>query len=74
MDNVQIFIRRNKHQLGYIMDEASRVWIETDPIGAFTVGECNAVVTKYGKYHELLEKIELLESIIKDITSNSYRI
>mgnify|MGYP000953362147 CR=1 FL=1 len=65
MDLVQQFISLNSHQLGYIMKEASRVWTERDPIGAFTVGECNAIVQKYGQYHELLEKIEELEAVLR---------
>ena len=65
MNTIQKFIRENTHQLGYIMNEASRVWIESDSIGALTVGECNAVVQKYGQYHELLEKIEELETVLR---------
>lgn len=55
MDSVQKFITENQHQLGYIMSEASRRWIENDQIGAFTVGECNLIVKKNGQYHEVLE-------------------
>lgn len=67
MDEVQRFIANNHHQLGYIMGEASRQWIQKDPIGAFTVGDCNFVVEKHGQYHELLEKIERYEKALKEI-------
>lgn len=56
MDEVQSFIARNQHQLGYIMQEASRQWIKNDSVGALTVGDCNGVIKKYGEYHVLLEK------------------
>lgn len=44
MDRVQKFIEENQHQLGYIMDEASRRWIKNDPVGAFVIGGCKATV------------------------------
>lgn len=75
MDSVQLFIRNNQYQLGYIMSEASRVWIENDPVGALTVGDCNFVVEKYGKYHELLEQLQKWENyanIIKN-SIDSYK-
>lgn len=65
MDSVQQFIQDNIHQLGYIMGEASRVWIERDPIGALTVGHCNFVVQHNGDYETLLKKIEELEFSLK---------
>lgn len=61
MDEIQWFIANNQHQFGYIMHEASRQWIAKDPVGALTVGDCNIVVRRHGQYHELLEKIEMLE-------------
>lgn len=67
MDAVQRFISENQHQFGYIMQEASRQWIAKDPVGAFTVGECNVVVQKHGQYHELLEKAERLERALDRI-------
>ena len=69
MDEVQRFIANNHHQLGYIMQEASRQWIQKDPVGAFTVGDCNFVVTKHGQYHELLDKVERYEKIIHAIAN-----
>lgn len=65
MDSIQRFISENQHQFGYIMQEASRQWIVKDPVGALTVGDCNFFVQKYGKYHDLLEKIERLEEEIE---------
>lgn len=44
MDSVQKFIWNNQHQLGYIMQEASRKWVENDPVGAFVIGGCKATV------------------------------
>lgn len=67
MDEVQLFIARNQHQLGYIMNEASRQWIKNDPVGAFTVGECNYVIDKYGQYHEILEKVHKYEKALEQI-------
>ncbi|CAM5579206.1 hypothetical protein SAFG77S_09063 [Streptomyces afghaniensis] len=64
MDEVQKFISKNHHQLGYIMQEASRQWIENDPVGALTVGDCNLVVQRNGQYHELLAKLEKYEKEI----------
>jgi hypothetical protein len=61
MDEVQKFIANNSHQFGYIMQEASRQWIAKDPIGAFTVGDCNFVIEKHGQYHKILEKKEKAE-------------
>lgn len=58
MDEVQAFIARNKHQFGYIMQEASRQWIQKDPVGALTVGPCNIFIEKDGNYHELQDKVE----------------
>lgn len=58
MDSVQRFILENQYQLGYIMQEASRKWIENDKVGALTVGDCNYVVEKYGQYHEILDKLK----------------
>lgn len=66
-DSVQTFIADNTFQLGYIMGEASRVWIERDPIGALTVGECNLFVERHGKHHELLEKVEELQAALNAI-------
>lgn len=57
MDEVQAFIARNSHQFGYIMQEASRQWIQKDPVGALTVGDCAAVVKHYGTYGHLLNKV-----------------
>jgi hypothetical protein len=74
MDEVQKFISKNHHQLGYIMQEASRQWIENDPVGALTVGDCNIVVQKNGQYHELLEKIERYEKALKQITSMPFNL
>lgn len=68
MDEVQAFIARNQHQLGYIMHEASRQWIENDPVGAFTVGECNLFIQKHGQYHELLKKVGRYEKALKRIS------
>ncbi len=67
-DEVQEFISRNQHQFGYIMQEASRQWVAKDPVGALTVGDCNAVVLRHGQYHELLEKIEKLEKMQAELT------
>lgn len=67
MDNVQKFISDNQHQLGYIMNEASRQWIKSDKIGALTVGECNVFIEKYGKYHEILEKMQRYEEALKRV-------
>lgn len=69
MDNVQKFIFDNQHQLGYIMQEASRQWIAKDNIGALTVGECNAFIEKYGQYHEILEKMQRYEKTLKEIAT-----
>lgn len=74
MDKVQKFISENHHQLGYIMQEASRQWIENDPVGALTVGDCNLVVQRNGQYHELLEKIERYEQALKQITSMPFNL
>lgn len=68
MDEVQRFIANNQHQFGYIMGEASRQWIAKDPVGALTVGDCNAVVQRHGQYHELLEKIEQFEKMQVELT------
>jgi hypothetical protein len=65
-DEVQNFIARNSYQFGYIMGEASRRWIENDPIGALTVGPCNAFIEKYGDYHELQDKVESQQKEIED--------
>ena len=67
MDQVQKFISENQHQLGYIMQEASRQWIANDKVGALTVGDCNFVIEKYGEYHEILEKMQQYERALKDI-------
>lgn len=72
MDKVQRFIEENQHQLGYIMSEASRKWIENDQVGALTVGDCNVYVQRHGKYHEVLEKMERYEKALKEI--KHYRI
>lgn len=61
MDEIQRFIANNTHQLGYIMDEASRKWIEQDPKGALTVGPCKGAIDTYGSYYELLEMLVCLE-------------
>jgi len=73
MDEVQKFIANNQHQFGYIMGEASRQWVAKDPIGALTVGPCNAFVQRNGQYHELLEKIEKLEYMKQDLTKTIAR-
>jgi mevalonate kinase len=67
LDEVQLFIARNSHQFGYIMQEASRQWIKKDPVGALTVGDCNFVVQKYGQYHELLEESKRLREALERI-------
>lgn len=67
MDNVQQFLHANKHQLGYIMHEASRIWNENVPGGAFTVGECYKTVENHGTYNQLLEENERLRSALKTI-------
>lgn len=61
MDEVQKFVSQNQYQLGYIMQEASRQWVQNDPVGALTVGTCKAFIDKYGEYHALQEKVEMLE-------------
>jgi|GEM_PF-4950637 len=66
MDKVQQFIEENQHQLGYIMSEASRKWIENDSVGALTVGECNVFVKRHGKYHEVVEKMERFEKALEN--------
>jgi chromosome segregation ATPase len=58
MDEVQEFIARNKHQYGYIMQEASRQWIKENHTGALTVGPCNIFIEKYGEYHEILDSLQ----------------
>ncbi|MEK5415121.1 hypothetical protein [Paenibacillus sp. FSL L8-0708] len=63
MDQVQRFIAANTFQFGYVMQEASRQWIEKDPTGALTVGPCNFFVEKSGTYHEILDKLELIEKV-----------
>lgn len=70
MDEVQTFITRNKHQYGYIMQEASRQWIKENPTGALTVGPCNIFVEKYGDYHVLQDKNEDLEKQIEQLKEN----
>ena len=72
MDEVQRFINENQHQLGYIMEEASRRWIKNDPVGALTVGDCNVYIQKYGQYHEVLDKMKRYEEALKEI--EKYRI
>lgn len=75
MDEVQGFLHANKYQLGYIMSEASRIWNENVPGGAFTVGECYATVEKYGSYSDLLAENnqlrEALDKIACDIAENT---
>lgn len=71
MDKVQTFIFENQHQFGYIMQEASRQWIEKDPSGALTVGTCNAYVKHYGDYHEVLEKSHRFEKVLRAIAELS---
>ncbi|WP_257130937.1 hypothetical protein [Bacillus pseudomycoides] len=61
MDEIQRFIANNTHQLGYIMEEASRKWKEQDPKGALTVGPCKGVIDSYGSYYDLLEKLACLQ-------------
>jgi len=61
MDSVQKFISENSHQFGYIMQEASRQWIEKDPDGALTVGTCNGFIQQYGDYHTILDKLQAIE-------------
>ncbi|MGG2105527.1 hypothetical protein [Lysinibacillus pakistanensis] len=65
MDQIQLFLHANKHQLGYIMNEASRIWNEYVPGGAFTVGECYGTVEKHGTYEDLLKKNESLELAVE---------
>ena len=55
MDEVQAFIARNKHQLAYIMQEASQQWAAVDPVGALTVGPCVKQVEVYGEYLHLAD-------------------
>ncbi|MDR4318410.1 Uncharacterised protein [Niallia circulans] len=74
MDEVQKFISKNHHQLGYIMQEASRQWIENDPVGALTVGDCNIVVQINGQYHELLKKMERYEKALKEIANMPFNL
>jgi hypothetical protein len=62
MDQVQRFIVANSFHYGYIMQEASRQWIANDPIGALTVGPCNYFIEKSGSYHEILDKLDLIEN------------
>lgn len=71
MNSVQSFISENHHQLGYIMQEASRQWIERDSVGAFTVGDCNYLIQKYGEYYEVLEKMQEYEKALKEVISLS---
>ncbi|WP_230690668.1 hypothetical protein [Bacillus thuringiensis] len=61
MDSVQQFIANNLHQLGYIMQEASRQWSEKDPLGALTVGPCKGTIDVNGSYFELLDKLESIQ-------------
>ena len=68
MDAVQTFVLNNQHQLGYIMQEASRQWSEKDPKGALTVGECNVFIEKYGQYHEVLEKMQRYKKALEEIS------
>lgn len=70
MDKVQRFIDENQHQLGYIMQEASRKWVENDPVGALTVGECNVFVQRYGQYHKVVEKAEFYQKVLTDISNS----
>jgi len=67
MDKVQKFISENSHQFGYIMQEASRQWIEKDPDGALTVGTCNGFIQQYGDYHTILDKLQAIEEPKKDV-------
>lgn len=67
MDKVQKFISENGHQLGYIMQEASRQWVAKDPIGALTVGTCKSFVDRYGDYHTILDKLKAIEEPKKDV-------
>ncbi|GMG71799.1 hypothetical protein ICR95_20810 [Priestia megaterium] len=71
MDKVQKFISENQHQFGYIMQEASRQWIKKNPSGALTVGTCNAFIEHYGSYHQILDKLERYEEVLKDIAKLS---
>ena len=64
VDKVEQFISENKHQLGYIMGEASRQWIKENPAGALTVGPCNVFIEKYGDYHTLQDKVERYEKVL----------
>lgn len=65
MDQVQLFLHANKHQLGYVMNEASRIWNEDVPGGAFTVGECYGIVEKYGTYDALLKENARLQELLE---------
>lgn len=79
MNEVQAFIARNKHQLGYIMGEASRQWAAIDPVGALTVGPCVKQVEVYGEYFKLVDENtrmrEALEeaSIIEQWTHEAFK-
>jgi hypothetical protein len=64
VDEVQAFIARNKNQLGYIMQEASRQWAAIDPIGALTVGPCVKQVEVYGEYFQLVDENKHLQESI----------
>ncbi|MED4399827.1 hypothetical protein [Metabacillus fastidiosus] len=65
MDKVQEFISKNQHQFGYIMQEASRQWIQKDPKGALTVGPCNIFIQEDGGYHELQDRLEQQQQEIR---------
>lgn len=67
MDEVQAFIARNKHQLGYIMQEASRQWAEADPVGALSVGPCIKQVEVYGEYFKLADDNERMREALHQI-------
>lgn len=70
MDEVQRFINENQHQLGYIMEEASRKWIEKDPHGALTVGPCNVFIQTYGDWHEVYKKMDIYRGALRRIESH----
>jgi hypothetical protein len=70
MDEVKKFVADNQHQLGYVMQEASRQWVENNPAGALTVGTCKYFIDKHGDYHSLLDRIEHLESQLKIYQKN----
>lgn len=75
MDQVQLFLHANKHQLGYVMNEAIRIWNKDVTGGAFTVGECYGIVDKYGTYDALLkENARLREALGYYADNKNYQV